>query len=150
MALFEVTKIFKDGTKTIEVVAGQVKIYPQRDNIQHSNCKRFRYDVKTKYTVAIAKTINGCFIVGGEGPWLPCHPDTQLGDINVIKEKIKVVKEIKEKEEIFTFNSKSSDSIYKVRIVMGKPKCDCAGQFRAKDRRCVHMKEVEKIIESRK
>jgi hypothetical protein len=31
-------------------------------------------------------------------------------------------------------------------IVSGKAKCNCAGQYRAKDRKCKHMKEVEKEL----
>jgi hypothetical protein len=150
MALFELYTEYKDGTATTEIIVGPVKIYPKRDGIIFANSKRFKYHIKTDTTVGVVSTPNGKFIVGGGKGWIPCHPETQLTDIFIIKDKPKKIKEQKDKEEIFTFNSKSSDSIYKVRVVLGKPKCDCVGQYRAKDRKCVHMKEVEKILKERK
>ena len=47
---------------------------------------------------------------------------------------------------MFEFKSSSSDSIYKVRQNGDKLKCDCPGTWRAKDRRCKHIKEVEKKL----
>jgi hypothetical protein len=151
MALFEITKEFKDGTKSIEIVANQVKIYPKQDSIRFANSKRFKYDIKTKYMVGIVSTVNGKYIVGGEGPWVPCHPETQLSDINVIKETTKVIKQPKEKEQTYQFSSKSSDSIYTVRIFMGKYRCDCPGMMRVKDKTlgCKHIQEVRKKNENK-
>ena len=54
-------------------------------------------------------------------------------------------KEIKEKN-VFEFKSSSSDSVYKIRQNGDKLKCDCPGTWRAKDRRCKHIKEVEKKL----
>ena len=49
-------------------------------------------------------------------------------------------------QNVFEFKSSSSDSIYKVRQNGDKLKCDCPGTWRAKDRRCKHIKEVEKKL----
>jgi hypothetical protein len=77
------------------------------------------------------------------------HPQTTLNDIEWIKPKSKNVEktEIVQKPEEFKFESKSEPgSFYVVRVVNGKAKCNCAGQYRAKDRKCKHMKEVEKEL----
>jgi hypothetical protein len=44
------------------------------------------------------------------------------------------------------FESSSSDGFYQVTENMGKLKCNCMGYFRASDRRCKHIKEVEKEL----
>ena len=45
--------------------------------------------------------------------------------------------------EEYKFESKSEPgSFYVVRVIGDKVKCNCAGQYRAKDRQCKHMKEV--------
>lgn len=148
MALFELHTEYKDGTIKTEIIAGPVKIYPRQDGIIFANSKRFKYHVKTDTTVGIVSTPNGKFIVGGGKGWIPCHPETTLDDIFIIKDKPRQPRG--KTEEIFTFNSKSSDSVYKVRVVLGKPKCNCPGVWRSKDRTCKHMKEVEKILKERK
>jgi hypothetical protein len=43
----------------------------------------------------------------------------------------------------YKFESKSEPgNFYVVRVTGDKVKCNCAGQYRAKDRQCKHMKEV--------
>ena len=78
---------------------------------------------------------------------IECHPGTTLDDIieieNKPKQKVEVKQVVKPVEKTWKFESKSDPgSFYVVRVVNGKVKCNCAGQFRAKDRKCVHMKEV--------
>ena len=49
--------------------------------------------------------------------------------------------------EEFKFESKSEPgSFYVVRVIGDKVKCNCAGQYRAKDRQCKHMKEVQQKL----
>jgi hypothetical protein len=77
--------------------------------------------------------------------WIKVHPDTQLSDIKWVKPEIKVVepKETPTLNEEFRFESKSEPgSFYVVRVIGDRVKCNCAGQYRAKDRQCKHMKEV--------
>ena len=44
------------------------------------------------------------------------------------------------------FDSASSNGFYIVRENMGRLYCNCMGVWRAKDRRCKHIKEVEKEL----
>jgi hypothetical protein len=44
------------------------------------------------------------------------------------------------------FESSSGDGFYKVRQNGVKLTCNCPGSWRAKDRRCKHIKEVEQLI----
>ncbi len=47
----------------------------------------------------------------------------------------------------YKFESKSEPgSFYVVRVTGDKVKCNCAGQYRAKDRQCKHMKEVKQKL----
>ena len=74
---------------------------------------------------------------------VPCIPETTLDDIEVIESnKPKVVVEKPQKPK-WMFESSSGDGFYQVIENMGKLKCNCPGTWRAKDRRCKHIKEVE-------
>jgi hypothetical protein len=76
--------------------------------------------------------------------WQPVHPDTQFEDINWIKPEIK---EKPKEKNTWTFESSSEKGLfYTVRQNGLKLSCNCSGFFRAKDRRCKHIKEVEQII----
>jgi hypothetical protein len=48
------------------------------------------------------------------------------------------------------FESSSGDGFYQVIENMGKLKCNCPGTWRAKDRRCKHIKEVEQELNKTK
>jgi hypothetical protein len=140
---------YDDGREEIKIVpSNNTKIYPQRDKIKYGFHKPFKYEVIKHriLPVTIANFPNGKVIMPAG---IDCHPETTLNDIIEIvveteKEK-QEKKEIKEKN-VFEFKSSSSDSIYKVRQNGDKLKCDCPGTWRAKDRRCKHIKEVEKIL----
>jgi hypothetical protein len=73
--------------------------------------------------------------------WKEVHPKTTLSDIKWIKP---VIKENKPEVETWTFKSGSSDSIYTVKKTGDTYKCNCPGYWRSFDRRCKHIKEVEK------
>jgi hypothetical protein len=110
--------------------------------------KSFKYDHEHMYPPAliVAPTTGQKYILPG---WQKVHPETTLNDINWIKPKPKNIEktEALQKPEEFKFESKSEPgSFYVVRVVNGKAKCNCAGQYRAKDRKCKHMKEVEKDL----
>jgi hypothetical protein len=110
--------------------------------------KAFKYTHEHRYPPAlVVSSVTGQkYIVPG---WQKVHPQTELSDINWIQPKPKKVEktEVVQKPEEFKFESKSEPgSFYVVRVVNGKAKCNCAGQYRAKDRKCKHMKEVEKEL----
>jgi len=78
--------------------------------------------------------------------WTEVHPDTQLSDVRWERPKVKV----KEPEMVTkTFTSKSNPDItYEARRVTlptGKYQysCSCPGVWRAKDRKCRHIKDLE-------
>jgi len=77
--------------------------------------------------------------------WQEVLPETTLSDIEWIKPE-KSVEKTEQKE--WLFESKSDPGhFYKVTQVSDfKVKCTCTGQYRAKDRKCRHMKEVMKEL----
>ncbi len=72
---------------------------------------------------------------------IECHPDTTLDDIIVDVEETVVIEQPQRQQ--WMFESSSGDGFYQVTENMGKLKCNCPGTWRAKDRRCKHIKEVE-------
>ena len=78
-----------------------------------------------------------------------CIPETELSDIRVIDNLPKIVEKPKQ-ENKWMFESSSGDGFYQVRENMGKLKCSCPGSWRAKDKKCKHIKEVEKELGSPK
>ena len=77
--------------------------------------------------------------------WQEVLPETTLADIEWIKPE-KPVKKTERKE--WKFESKSDPGhFYLVTQVSDyKVRCTCSGQWRAKDRKCRHMKEVMKEL----
>jgi hypothetical protein len=137
---------YDDGREETKIVSSKnAKIYPQRDGIKYGFHKPFKYEVKKHpyLPVAIVNFPDGKVIMPA---CIECHPKTTLDDIiEIIEETEQEKKEPKEKN-VFEFKSTSSDSIYKVRQNGDRLKCDCPGTWRAKDRRCKHIKEVEKKL----
>ena len=77
--------------------------------------------------------------------WQKVLPETTLKDINWIKPEPKIVKSKDTPISIleYKFESKSEPgSFYVVKVTGDKIKCNCAGQYRAKDRQCKHIKEI--------
>ena len=68
------------------------------------------------------------------------HPQTTMDDIEVIKTRSR---KKKQESTLHSFESASSGSIYTVREVAGKYKCNCPGYYRSKERKCKHIKELE-------
>jgi len=146
--LAQLTIEYQDGrieTKIVE--ASETTVYPQRDGIKHSNCKTFKYKVPKHniLPVTIVRFINKTMIYPAQ---IECHPSTTLNDIVEIQteeQKVKVQVEIpkKEEEKTWKFESASGGGTYIVKQTTKGLKCDCPGTWRAKDRRCKHIKEVE-------
>jgi len=104
---------------------------------------RFKYDHEHMYPPAIftSPTDGQKYIVPG---WQKCHPDTQLSDINWIKPE---VKKVEPEKNTWKFESSSAPgTFYFVRQTGTRLTCTCSGSWRAKDRRCKHIKEVEKCV----
>ena len=101
--------------------------------------KRFRYESRTPYHGILTSPIDGKKYLTPD--WKEVLPETTLADIVYIAPE-----PVKEKPTEWTFESTSSDAIYKVRYNGLKLTCNCPGVWRAKDRRCKHIKEVEPQI----
>jgi hypothetical protein len=100
--------------------------------------KVFKYKIESRLKPGIAKVKGKTFITPG---WVPCHPKTELSDINWIQ---KVPKEEKLKEiDTWRFKSSSGDGEYVTKKNGFKYTCNCPGFWRAKDRECKHIKEVK-------
>jgi hypothetical protein len=100
--------------------------------------KVFKYKIESRLKPGIAKVKGKTFITPG---WIPCHPKTELSDINWIQ---KVPKEEKLKEiNTWRFKSSSGDGEYVTKKNGFKYTCNCPGVWRAKDKECKHIKEVK-------
>ena len=100
--------------------------------------QRFRYESRSPYFGLVE--IQGKKFLTPD--WIEVHPQTTYTDIN----HEPVVVEVPVQKSEWTFKSESSDSIYRVRQNGLKLTCTCPGSWRAADRRCKHIKEVEKLI----
>ena len=100
--------------------------------------KVFKYKIESRLKPGIAKVKGKTFITPG---WVPCHPKTELSDINWIQKvsKQEQVKEI----DTWRFKSSSGDGEYVTKKNGFKYTCNCPGVWRAKDKECKHIKEVK-------
>lgn len=141
---------YGDGRKENRIVLNQdAEIYPKRDNITFCLCSPFKYKVeKHAYLPAVIVKFPNKTVIMPAG--IECHPGTTLDDIEIIDNSPKEKPEPKPREKrTWKFESASSDGSYTVRENMGKLSCNCMGVWRAKDRRCKHIKEVEQILINR-
>jgi len=77
--------------------------------------------------------------------WQEVLPETTLNDVEWIKPE---AKKVEPEKNTWKFESKSDPGhFYLVTQVSDyKVRCTCSGQYRAKDRKCRHMKEVMKEL----
>lgn len=146
---------YKDGRKETKIIYlepnQQVTIYPQRDNIKNSSCRPFTYKVdKHPYLpVAIARFYDKTVILPSG---IECHEKTTLQDIieidnTPVKVEESTLQPIQPKLRVWGFVSSSGGGTYEVKETKnGSLKCDCPGVWRSKDRKCKHIKEVEKEL----
>ena len=135
---------YEDGLKVEKVVHNSETSFKTK-SIKHASCQPFKYEVEKHPYLCIAivqmgniKKIMPAGIV--------CHPKTTLEDIiEIDNTPIEKVEKPVEKKK-WMFESSSSDGFYQVTENMGKLKCNCPGTWRAKDRRCKHIQEVEKEL----
>jgi hypothetical protein len=151
MALYRFSNLNKYGNWRHRIVS-----WPDNKPFSHGpgfgravGVQRFKYEYTHVYMAPglfVSPTTGQKYIIPS---WTKVHPDTQLSDINWIKPEVKVVesKSTPTLNEEFKFESKSEPgSFYVVRVIGDKVKCNCAGQYRAKDRQCKHMKEVKQKL----
>jgi hypothetical protein len=146
--LAQLTIEYDYGRTEVKIVPiREAVIYPKKEGIRHAGCKAFKYEVpKHRFLpVTIVRFLTKTMIYPAQ---IECHPETTLDDIIEIEseeQKAKVQVEIPKKEEVKTwkFESASGGGTYVVKQTPKGLKCDCPGTWRAKDRRCKHIKEVE-------
>ena len=146
--LAQLTLEYADGRKEVKVVTKkETTLYPQRDGIVSAGCKAFKYEVpKHAYLpLALVRFGDKKYIYPSQ---TECHPETTLKDVIEIlsEEQLEQVKSTlpkKEEPKKWKFDSASGGGTYTVTLTPKGLKCDCPGTWRAKDRRCKHIKEVE-------
>jgi hypothetical protein len=113
---------------------------PQSSLISHAS-RLFKYEFEHAY-LSPALYVNPQgekFIIPG---FKKVHPETTLSDIEVIRPVKKV--EVPVEKNTWRFYSESDpEHFYTVRQSGIKLTCNCPGFWRAKDRRCKHIKQVE-------
>ena len=126
--------VYKEGTS--------YGFKPQSSLISHAS-RLFKYD----YEHHMPPTLYTSHVDGQKyivPTWQKVHPKTTLKDIEWIKPE--VVKPVVEKNT-WKFESASDPGhFYTVRQTGIKLTCNCSGFWRAKDRRCKHVKEVEQKL----
>jgi hypothetical protein len=146
--------VYKDGTVKTEIISlkdGEVfSVNPRQDNIQHAGVRTFKYHVpQHRYLPKAIVRLGGKTYIYPEQ--IECHPDTTLDDIIVDVEETVTIEETTTlqtpEKKTWEFESSSGDGKYFVSLnKFGNPKCNCPGVWRAKDKRCKHIKEVEKEL----
>ena len=145
MALWKFSNLNKYGNWRHRIIS-----WPDNKPFSHGpgfgksvGARRFKYDHEHSIPPALFVSIidKQKYIVPG---WQKVHPDTQLNDINWIKPE---VKKAEPEKNTWKFESSSDPgTFYFVRQTGNRLTCTCSGSWRAKDRRCKHIKEVEKCV----
>lgn len=110
------------------------------------NVQRFRYEYHHDYMAPQMQVKDGeKFIIPGN---IKVHPETTFDDIVWIKPK----KEKRTEPTIETHTSSSNGGEYKTKYYpdSGNYYCSCPGTWRAKDRRCKHIKQLENKVNGKK
>jgi hypothetical protein len=140
MALFKFQNLNKHGSLRTRIVHSPTSQFSYKcEGLgKFVNVQRFKYE-HHHYMAPVMQVRNGeRFIMPGN---VKVHPETTFDDILWVQPKKSKVKTPK---NIFKFESKSDPgSFYKVTVVDNIVKCNCSGQYRAKDRQCRHMKEIK-------
>jgi hypothetical protein len=135
---------YEDGLKVEKIVHNSETSFKAK-SIKSASCQPFKYQVDKHPYLCIAivqmGNIKKIMPIG-----IPCHPKTTLEDIIEIDTTPVEVKEKPVEKKKWMFESSSSEGFYQVTENMGKLKCNCPVTWRAKDRRCKHIKEVEKEL----
>ena len=142
MALFKFQNLNKHGnlrTRIVHSPTSQFSFKPAGYG-KFVNIQRFYYEVEHAYlSPALYTDDNGDkFILP---TWEKVHSETTLEDIKLVRPKL----EKRTEPIIETSISSSSGVTYETKYYpdSGKIYCSCPGQWRAKDRRCKHIKAME-------
>ena len=142
MALFKFQNLNKHGnlrTRIVHSPTSQFSFKPKGFG-KFVNVQRFYYEMEHEYLVPVLfKNLNGDLIMMPEG--IKVHPKTTLKDIKVTRPK----KQKRTEPIIETNISSSGDVTYETKYYpdSGNYYCSCPGTWRAKDRRCKHIKALE-------
>lgn len=140
MLLYKVTKITWDGVETTEYIrTAQLSFKSEGHKGVFVTPIKYDYEHPILPPSIVAGRDGKKYIVP---TWQEINPLTTLEDINWVPKKIGP----KPEPHTWTFKSSSGDGVYKVKQTGNTLKCNCMGFFRAKDRRCKHIKSVEKEI----
>jgi len=140
MLLYRITKITHDGVEKTEYIRTS-HLSQKSEGYKAVLVTVIKYDYEHPILPpSIVTSKNGDkFIVP---TWKKINKLATLDDINWVPKKT----EPKPESNTWTFKSSSGDGEYKVKQTGNTLKCNCMGFFRAKDRRCKHIKSVEKEI----
>jgi hypothetical protein len=137
--LWQVDIVYDDGRSTSELVHSTepITLFPKRDGIKSSMVSRFSYEVEYHIAPTLFNANDKRYIIP---MWQEVHPDTGFEDLKWIRP---VIKEKKITEKI-----QGSMGEYKTTYDPSKKtyKCTCMGYYRAKDRRCKHIKILEEKV----
>ena len=105
----------------------------------------FKYESRSKYFGIFTSPVDGKKYLTPD--WIEVLPETTLYDIKPFEEETRGRKKKENKLDNpreWKFESKSDPGqYYLVRQISDyKVTCTCSGQYRAKDRKCRHMKEI--------
>ncbi len=142
MALFKFQNLNKHGnlrTRIVHSPTSQFSFKP-RGLGKFVNVQRFYYEIEHAYLSPALYTNSK-----GEKIILPSmqkvHPKTTLEDIKTIRPKTE--KRTEPIIEVHTSSSKDIEYTTKYYPDSGNIYCSCPGTWRAKDRRCKHIKAME-------
>lgn len=147
MPLHKIIAWKEDGTKTDEIVFSETTslgFSPKEKGIHSSSVSCFKYEIVGTMNPSLVEIKGKKFIVPY---WIEVHPKTTLNDISFEFPKPKdTLPKIKLESE-----SQSGMGQYKTTYNPnnGTYKCSCMGYFRAKDKRCKHIKELEIQIKNK-
>lgn len=143
MALWEFTHLNKHNNFRTRMVhsEGSLKVSEGFGPTQFVN--RFAYEHTHKLNPPILANIGGKKYLMPD--WIEVHPKTTLKDIIWNKPKPKAKAEV----IIHKFTSSKGDKEYTTKEFIQadgsiKYSCTCPGVWRAKDKRCKHIKNIEK------
>jgi hypothetical protein len=146
MALWEFTNLNKYGNKRTRIMHrpdGEAFGFNPSGFGPYIHVSRFKYEYTNAVTPPAIVELNGKTYLMPE--WKEVEKGTTLKDINWIKPKPKV--RPKPIMEVFTSGS-NPDISYKTKYFpdTGNYSCNCPGRWMAKDKRCKHIKSLEKKI----
>lgn len=147
MPLVQLSNLNKYGNLRRRILhyEGQFRFNP-RGLGKFVNVQSFKYKYYHDYMAPQMQTIEGeKFIIPGD---IKVHPETTFDDIVWIKTK----KEKRTEPIIETYISSSNGGEYTTKYYpdSGNYQCNCPGTWRAKDRRCKHIKQLENKINGTK